>query len=484
MSSDAENNLTTLHLQQQLEDLRSQLQATESRLQSFLSLSQQAFCCLEFDPPIPTHLPTKDQAAMMLGARVADCNEEFVHLCGVRDADELIGNRFVSLMDTANDSLIERARRFIRSGYRVDHVRNSEVLHDGTTRYFLNSSCGEIRDGNLVRAWMTGRDVTHQVLIEAAAKQSESALQSVAEQLDSAFWIMDWKRFETLYAGPAIERRWGISLQRLLEDPLCWLKTVHDHDRQRVRDAFLTHAGTGMFDETFRVKQSDGAVGWVRNRCIALPDATNDELRVVGLVQDISETRRAKTGLISLFQLSSEMLFVLDVNGRLLNANGAMQRALGFEDDELNTTSLFDLLPPEEQQIGRQTLSQLASGKPAVEIQCRFVRRDGTACAVEWNATPAIDDRMIYSSARDISADLTDQHRRVRRNAAATRLDQLSPREHQVAEMVVSGKANKVIARELDLSKRTVETHRANLMKKLKLSTTAELIHLALQAAD
>jgi FixJ family two-component response regulator len=50
--------------------------------------------------------------------------------------------------------------------------------------------------------------------------------------------------------------------------------------------------------------------------------------------------------------------------------------------------------------------------------------------------------------------------------------------------MVVAGKASKVIAHELELSKCTVETHRENLVKKLKLSTTAELIRLSLQATD
>lgn len=79
---------------------------------------------------------------------------------------------------------------------------------------------------------------------------------------------------------------------------------------------------------------------------------------------------------------------------------------------------------------------------------------------------------------------LTDHHRRARQDAAAARLDRLSPREQQVLPMVVAGKASKVIAHELELSKCTVETHRENLVKKLKLSTTAELIRLSLQATD
>jgi DNA-binding NarL/FixJ family response regulator len=161
-----------------------------------------------------------------------------------------------------------------------------------------------------------------------------------------------------------------------------------------------------------------------------------------------------------------------------------MAQMPGYDPDELNGISLFDLLPDEEHSAGRRVLSHLASGNPAAEVNSRFIRKDGTVCDVEWNAAPAGDDHLIYAAARDISSELTDDDRRSRQNAALVRLDRLSPRERQVAEMVVAGKANKVIARELDLSQRTVETHRANLMKKLKLSTTAELIRLSLQSAD
>jgi FixJ family two-component response regulator len=63
----------------------------------------------------------------------------------------------------------------------------------------------------------------------------------------------------------------------------------------------------------------------------------------------------------------------------------------------------------------------------------------------------------------------------------AARLALLTPREREVMEQVVAGKANKVIAYELDLSQKTVEVHRANMMKKMQANSLAELVHLALR---
>lgn len=60
----------------------------------------------------------------------------------------------------------------------------------------------------------------------------------------------------------------------------------------------------------------------------------------------------------------------------------------------------------------------------------------------------------------------------------AQRLAQLTDRERQVFDGLIAGGTNKLIAKALDLSPRTVETHRANLMDKLGVSTLAELVTL------
>jgi PAS domain S-box-containing protein len=54
---------------------------------------------------------------------------------------------------------------------------------------------------------------------------------------------------------------------------------------------------------------------------------------------------------------------------------------------------------------------------------------------------------------------------------------ELTPREREIAALLVEGKTSKVIARETDLSPRTVEMHRAKLMKKFAAATSSELVH-------
>jgi two-component system response regulator FixJ len=55
----------------------------------------------------------------------------------------------------------------------------------------------------------------------------------------------------------------------------------------------------------------------------------------------------------------------------------------------------------------------------------------------------------------------------------------LSPRERQVLDLVVAGETNKGVARHLDISERTVEIHRANVMRKMRARSLADLVLMA-----
>jgi FixJ family two-component response regulator len=65
---------------------------------------------------------------------------------------------------------------------------------------------------------------------------------------------------------------------------------------------------------------------------------------------------------------------------------------------------------------------------------------------------------------------------------ARDRISTLSAREREVLDWLAEGSSNKAIARELDISPRTVEIHRANMMTKLGARHAAEAVRLKLEA--
>lgn len=78
--------------------------------------------------------------------------------------------------------------------------------------------------------------------------------------------------------------------------------------------------------------------------------------------------------------------------------------------------------------------------------------------------------------------ELDQKHRAQRRQQGDTadRIDALSGREREILDLVVQGQSNKVIGRALGISYKTVEAHRARLMRKMGVGSFAELMQVVL----
>src|SRR6266702_7566378 len=102
--------------------------------------------------------------------------------------------------------------------------------------------------------------------------------------------------------------------------------------------------------------------------------------------------------------------------------------------------------------------------------------------AVDFLEKPFEDDRLIGM----IEIALKQAESGARSEAAtldiAARVESLSPRERQVMEGLVAGLSNKMIAREYDISPRTIEVYRANVMTKMQAGSLSELVRMAMRA--
>jgi two-component system response regulator FixJ len=100
------------------------------------------------------------------------------------------------------------------------------------------------------------------------------------------------------------------------------------------------------------------------------------------------------------------------------------------------------------------------------------------AGAVDFIEKP-IDEEALPSAIRAaLARQRGDRERGDRLAQVRRRLQLLSERERQVLEGVIAGKPNKVIARDLGLSARTVEAYRANVMTKMEADSLSTLIRM------
>ena len=114
----------------------------------------------------------------------------------------------------------------------------------------------------------------------------------------------------------------------------------------------------------------------------------------------------------------------------------------------------------------------MLTGHGTVEM-CRRAFKAGAA---EFLEKPVNDEQLLEALQNAVRQHVRSRERHQADRQARDRYAQLSEREREVLGLIVAGLTNKEIGRALDLSPRTVETHRANLFAKLQAASLAQLI--------
>lgn len=114
----------------------------------------------------------------------------------------------------------------------------------------------------------------------------------------------------------------------------------------------------------------------------------------------------------------------------------------------------------------------MLTGHGTVDL-CRRAFKSGAA---EFLEKPVNDELLLETLQQAIRQHVRSRQRQRAGREARERYATLSEREREVLGMIVAGLTNKEIGRALDLSPRTVETHRANLFAKLGAASLAQVI--------
>lgn len=186
----------------------------------------------------------------------------------------------------------------------------------------------------------------------------------------------------------------------------------------------------------------------------------NPEFSVVG---EASNGREA----VALVEALKPDVIVMDVGMPVLNGNEAAAQI----HDRLPSTAIVMLSMHSDETY---VLRALRSGARA------YLLKDAAESDL-LQAIQAVMDGKSYFSPAVSKVLLQDYMRKLQRTGAEDSYDLLSLREREVLQLVAEGKSTKEVAGLLNLSEYTVETHRANVMKKLGLHGLAEMILYAVR---
>jgi len=189
-----------------------------------------------------------------------------------------------------------------------------------------------------------------------------------------------------------------------------------------------------------------------------------------------------------------QQVFVVDDDADVRDSMRGMLEANGFEAHSFSSAGQF--LAGSDTRHGCLIADIRMSDMSGLELQDEIIKRKMEmaviimtghgdvpqairamkAGAIDFLEKPFNREAMLVSVRRALIVGAEARSRNTQTRLARDLLASLTPRERSVLDILVAGRANKVVAHELSISPRTVEVHRAHIMGKMKASSMAELV--------
>ncbi len=192
--------------------------------------------------------------------------------------------------------------------------------------------------------------------------------------------------------------------------------------------------------------------------------------------------------LLDLIRLSPIASVISDpriADNPIVVCNQPFMALTGYARDEIEGRNCRFLSGPETEPWLTERITTAVQERKPVLVEILNYKKDGTPFRNAVLVAPIFDDggelRYFLGSQVELEMDAPGTSS-PRRRAAAKLVGTLSPRQREVLVKMAHGLLNKQIAHELGLSEKTVKMHRALLIAKLDVPTSADAVRLAVEA--
>lgn len=194
----------------------------------------------------------------------------------------------------------------------------------------------------------------------------------------------------------------------------------------------------------------------------------------------------------------SATVYLIEDDQAVRDAIGSLTKAQGYRCVACSSAQEF-LDSHDADQAGCLIIDTKLSGTSGLDVQKQLADKNVTlpVLVVSGNADVPTIVRAVRQGALDVIEkpinnkallerieEAVKQHRRLRkweleRKEVVDRENSLTPRETEVYRHMSEGKANRIIAEEMGISNKTLDIHRANVMRKMQAKTTGSLVRMS-----
>jgi len=271
---------------------------------------------------------------------------------------------------------------------------------------------------------LLARDITQRRLAEEALRQQEALLMHAEQVTGTGCWEFDVKTQQRIWSSQLF-RLYGFDPKDGVPSEETMFAMIHPDDRARIRGIFQSAIqNRSPFESEGRYNLPDGRQRIMFVRGIALPDGSGETARLLAVVQDVTEIRRAQTQaqereslLAQAEQLASLGSWEFNVAQQSFTWSAQMYRMLGLPPDVqpvplARACALFH--PDDRARVAQEVAALIENARP-LENEVRFVLPDAQVCVFHSRAVPITNDSgdvvRIVGMSQDVTAQKSAQDR-------------------------------------------------------------------------
>lgn len=283
------------------------------------------------------------------------------------------------------DHVMQALNASIEFGQPYDIVHRC-VWPDRTV-HWLQGRGGVMRTAHGAPARLLGlvQDVTDQKQREIAAAERQARLEEAQHLARVGYWERDMASGQT-YWSQTLTDLVGRGAARMRTGSIGARATLQSEPPLQFDPAMRQQPGAKLIDRVHQVVLPSGEVGHVQERIRVVPGPSGLPRHMLGIMQDVSALVRAEERLALLeqvFQFVEQSVGVADLEGRMLYANGAFERALGYTPQEIRHKLILDFVAPSAHANWLARTRPDASGEQHWRGQLALVRKNG-ALLMPW----------------------------------------------------------------------------------------------------
>ena len=261
------------------------------------------------------------------------------------------------------------------------------------------------------------RDITERKRTEDDLRAAEAKYRAIVENIPAIVYLSRPSQLiGVTYISPRIETL-GFSQEEWIADPELWVRQIHSEDREQVL-AKLHESVTSdvLFDAEYRIATRDGGIKWFQDRALLIRDDQDEPDYIQGLMQDITERKRAEEELAYQAQLLANVtdaIVAADEQFRLTAWNAAAEAMYGWRADEVLGRVGVEILRTEFPAVDAAEMRRKIAETGSWRGEATQLRKDGTRVPVEVSSIVIRNQSGQISGYLSVNRDITERKQAV-----------------------------------------------------------------------